>query len=328
MRIIWKAWGLGALIAAGLVLSNGTLLAADAPVVHVSAVVNDGTVRLQIEATGPFEYTTSRPDPDLYVVGLSGVAAGDPPATHTLASNLVMRYRLISYGAGNRAVVNVEILLKKGIEPRFERNGSQELILLVSPGAAVSAPSRPMPSPVTSAIVPIATKSAVASAPARSMSSPAPTAIVPAATKPAVASAPARPIPSPAASTSVRTASKPSGVSYPGAAGAIRQVRLTQNGESTEVSVIGSGPLTYHAMRLQAPDRLVLDFAGSHLETTENRIASSLDPVHEIRMGQFAPETSRVVIDLSQLALYSIKGEGNTVTVSFATKGNPGSHSR
>ena len=52
--------------------------------------------------------------------------------------------------------------------------------------------------------------------------------------------------------------------------------------------------------RLQNPDRLVLDFAGAHLKTSEKHIASNLDPVREIRLAQFSPEISRVVIDLRQ----------------------------
>jgi hypothetical protein len=101
-------------------------------------------------------------------------------------------------------------------------------------------------------------------------------------------------------------------------------VHLTQNGESTEVTIVGSGALTYHALRLQSPDRLVLDFAGSHLSTSENHIPSNLDPVREIRLGQFTPETSRVVIDLLEPVGYGIKSEGDTVTVSFKRLGTPG----
>jgi type IV pilus assembly protein PilQ len=97
----------------------------------------------------------------------------------------------------------------------------------------------------------------------------------------------------------------------------IRQVRLTQNGDQTEVNVIGSGHLTYHATRLYNPDRLVLDFAGSHLKTPEKQIASNLDPVREVRLAQFTPEVARVVIDLRQPAKYNINASGNSVTVAF-----------
>ena len=98
----------------------------------------------------------------------------------------------------------------------------------------------------------------------------------------------------------------------------IREVKLAQNGETTEVNVVGSGHLTYHATRLENPDRLVLDFAGSHLRTPSHQIASNLDPIREIRLAQFTPDVARVVIDLRQPARYNINAEGNSVTVAFA----------
>jgi type IV pilus assembly protein PilQ len=76
--------------------------------------------------------------------------------------------------------------------------------------------------------------------------------------------------------------------------------------------------LTYRSQRLQNPDRLVLDFAGSRLATSEKHVPSNLDPVREIRMAQFSPEVSRVVIDLREPAHYAIHGSGSGVTVSFA----------
>jgi len=68
MRIMWRGWGLTALFAASLILTNGALPANDAPVVHVKAVVKDGAVRLEAQANAPFEYTTYRPSESLYVL--------------------------------------------------------------------------------------------------------------------------------------------------------------------------------------------------------------------------------------------------------------------
>jgi type IV pilus assembly protein PilQ len=98
---------------------------------------------------------------------------------------------------------------------------------------------------------------------------------------------------------------------------AIETVKLGQNGEQTEVNVVGSGKLTYHVTRLQNPERLVLDFSGAHLKTSEKSIASNLDPVRDIRLAQFSPEVSRVVIDLRSPAHYSVNASGNAVTVAF-----------
>ena len=274
MRILWRALGLGALLAAGLVWTNGALRASDLPVVHVKAEVKDGAVRLQADANAPFEYTTYRPSASLYVLDLSGVSAGDPAGARVVASDLVKSYRVITYSSGAKPVVRLEILLAQGVEPKLERQGTEDLTLLVSRAAIGASAVNSMPSPAKATLVPASAKA-----------------------------------------SDVTLAAHES----------IRQVHLVQNGAATEVNISGSGPLTYHSIHLQNPDRLVLDFAGSHLTTTEKQIASNLDPVREIRLAQFSPEVSRVVIDLREPARYSIKGEGSTVTVSFEAKPAAGS---
>jgi len=99
---------------------------------------------------------------------------------------------------------------------------------------------------------------------------------------------------------------------------AIEQVHLAQNGSETDVRISGSGSLEYRALRLQNPERLVLDFQGSRLSAPEKHIASNLDPVREVRLAQFTPEISRVVIDLRESAAYKINKDGNSVIVAFA----------
>ena len=265
MRIMWRGFGLAALVAAGLMWTNGTLSASDAPVVHVKAVVKDGAVRLEAQANGPFEYTTFRPSASLYVLDLSGVSAADPAGDRVVASELVKGYRETSYSAGDKSIVRLEILLAQGLEPRLERTDSQELTLLVSrTGSGDSGSSSP-------SLKQIAAKTADV------------------------------PVPSPSVQ-------------------AIQQVTLSQDGDKTEVNVLGSGPLSYHTSRLQNPDRLVLDFQASHLKTSTRHIASNLDPVREIRLAQFTPEVSRMVIDLRGPARYNISAKGNDVNVAFAAE--------
>jgi type IV pilus assembly protein PilQ len=99
---------------------------------------------------------------------------------------------------------------------------------------------------------------------------------------------------------------------------AIETVKLGQTGQQTEVNVVGNGKLNYHVTRLQNPDRIVLDFSGAHLKTSEKSIASNLDPVRDIRLAQFSPEVSRVVIDLRSPVHYSVNASGNAVTIAFA----------
>ncbi len=260
MRIMWRAWGLGVLLAAGLILSSGAVAGTDAPVVHLNAVVKDGGVQLVAQANGPFDYTVHRPTESLYVIDLSGVAAADPAGARVVSSDLVKSYRVMTYAAGDKPVARVEVLLSEGVEPRVERKDSQQLTLVVARAASAGTALQPLPAPKA----------------------------VPAAK---------------------RAEAGPE---------AIQKVNLVQHGSQTEVAISGSGALIYHALRLRNPDRLVLDFSGSHLRTSENHIPSNLDPVRAIRLAQFTPEVSRVVIDLREPAVYSIKREGNVVTVSFA----------
>jgi type IV pilus assembly protein PilQ len=273
MRIMRRALGLTALVAAALILTSGALRASDGPVVHVKAVVTNGNVTLEARANGPFEYTTYRPSESLYVLDLSGVSAAEPAGARMVASDLVKSYRMLTYAAGKKPVVRLEILLSQGAEPRLERQDSQELTLLVS-----------------------RTDDSGAKA---TITGPAPT---------------VTPI-------SVKTSeNKTAGATFE----AIKQVKLSQNGDSTDVNVVGSGKLTYHAIRLQNPDRLVLDFAGAHLKTSEKQIASNLDPVREIRLAQFSPQVSRIVIDLRQASPYNISSTDSGITVEFAGTNSKG----
>src|ERR1700689_154009 len=158
MRILWRALGLGALLAAGLIWTNGALRASDGPVVHVKAVVKNGTVTLEAEANGPFEYTTYRPSESLYVLDLTGVSAGDPAGARVVASDLVKSYRLITYASGTKPVVRLEILLAQGIEPKLERQGTEDLTLLVGPHTMAA--KAPAAGPAQASLVNASAKSA------------------------------------------------------------------------------------------------------------------------------------------------------------------------
>jgi type IV pilus assembly protein PilQ len=281
MRIMRRAWGLTAFVAAALILTNGALSASDAPVVHVKAVVKDGAVTLEAQANGPFQYTTYRPSESLYVLDLTGVSAGDSSGARVVPSELVKSYRLTTYTSAQKPVVRLEILLRPGIQPRLERTGDHELMLSVSANGNADSSASPIATPSTAAEPPQAKLKPIAAKSSESK---------PAAEK----------------------------------LDAIEQVSLAQVGAQTEVNVIGTSKLTYHVSRLHNPDRVVLDFSGAHLKTSEKNIASNLDPVKEIRLAQFSPEVSRIVIDLRAPAHYNVNSSGNAVTVAFLAEAPAG----
>lgn len=103
----------------------------------------------------------------------------------------------------------------------------------------------------------------------------------------------------------------------------ISQVEIGREGQQTQVRVAGSGRLSYHATRLNNPERLVLDFTGARLAVGRNVISSSLRPVRGVRMSQFAPDVTRVVIDLEQKTAFSVKTEVKSLTVTFTANASP-----
>lgn len=112
----------------------------------------------------------------------------------------------------------------------------------------------------------------------------------------------------------------------------IAQVEIgrSRRGDQTIVRVEGNGRLTCQPLRLNEPERLVLDFPGVRLavrRTFRRGEPSALKPVRGVRLGQFKPSVTRVVIDLESAAAdapYSVKSEGSTVTVAFADSIPPG----
>jgi len=83
------------------------------------------------------------------------------------------------------------------------------------------------------------------------------------------------------------------------------------------VRVTGDGLLSYRAFPLSDPDRLVLDFSGAVVQTEPRQVASDLEPVVGVRLGQFSPDVARVVIDLKKKLPYTLSQASNSVTVAF-----------
>lgn len=105
-----------------------------------------------------------------------------------------------------------------------------------------------------------------------------------------------------------------------GPATAVSRVDVTQVAGQTQVRIEGNGRLEYESMRLRSPERLVLDFAGARPAVQQKTVPVRLEPVQGIRISQFKPGTTRVVIDLGREAAYGIAREENAVVVSFGAQ--------
>jgi len=97
----------------------------------------------------------------------------------------------------------------------------------------------------------------------------------------------------------------------------IQRVEISPREQAIEVRVSGDGPLRYRAFPLSHPDRLVLDFSGAVVQAEPRHVASALEPILGVRLGQFSPDVARVVIDLKQKFPYTMNQGSNFVTVVF-----------
>ena len=95
----------------------------------------------------------------------------------------------------------------------------------------------------------------------------------------------------------------------------ISSVAVTQDPQRAAVRVEGAGRLGVHPVRMQHPERLVLDFSGARLNVQKTSIPGVSAPVRGVRLGQFRPDVARVVIDLTASAPYQIAHEGDAIVV-------------
>ena len=95
----------------------------------------------------------------------------------------------------------------------------------------------------------------------------------------------------------------------------ISSVAVTQDPQRAAVRVEGAGRLDVHPVRMQNPERLVLDFSGARLNVQKTSIPGVSAPVRGVRLGQFRPDVARVVIDLTTTAPYQIAHEGDAIVV-------------
>ena len=101
------------------------------------------------------------------------------------------------------------------------------------------------------------------------------------------------------------------------ASAVISSVAITQAPQRASVRVEGEGRLDVHALRMQNPERLVLDFSGARLALDKTIIPGTSEPVRDVRLGQYRPNVARVVVDLTTVSPYQISRDGSAVVVFF-----------
>ena len=98
-------------------------------------------------------------------------------------------------------------------------------------------------------------------------------------------------------------------------AAVISSVAVTQDMQRAAVRVEGAGHLDVHPVRMQNPERLVLDFAGARMNVQKSSIPGVSAPVRAVRMAQYKPDVARVVIDLTNSAPFQIAHDGSAIVI-------------
>src|SRR5271169_6733371 len=101
------------------------------------------------------------------------------------------------------------------------------------------------------------------------------------------------------------------------ASAVISSVAITQAPQRASVRVEGEGRLDAHVLRMQNPERFVLDFSGARLAVDKTVVPGVSEPVRDVRLGQYRPNVARVVVDLTGVSPYQISHDGTAVVVLF-----------
>src|SRR3990172_9967295 len=105
----------------------------------------------------------------------------------------------------------------------------------------------------------------------------------------------------------------------------ITQVTVKVFGDTVQLSVIGTGPLTYKTLQLSNPPRLVIDLPGAIVDPAVPPLVEvDKGGVARVRVGQFGekPPMVRVAVDLDSPLPFTLATSSPTVLVAkFAARG-------
>jgi hypothetical protein len=107
------------------------------------------------------------------------------------------------------------------------------------------------------------------------------------------------------------------------AAATVRHVAVLGAGNSVEVEIMTSQPMTPATQVVTGPDRLVIDFPNATPGSGLHNLAIDRGAVKGIRVGLFSanPPVTRVVVDLKTQQPFQVFTSGKTVMVKLAAGG-------
>src|SRR5207253_4076354 len=106
----------------------------------------------------------------------------------------------------------------------------------------------------------------------------------------------------------------------------IRNSSVVRGKDSVDVEITGSGAMTPKAMKLSAPDRVVLDVMNS-VPMRRQQIDVNSGDVKAVRMARYQenPPVTRIVVDMAASRDYEVVPSGNKLTLKLHNAGNAAS---
>jgi type IV pilus assembly protein PilQ len=120
----------------------------------------------------------------------------------------------------------------------------------------------------------------------------------------------------PAAETAVAPAAVPVAGEGAGAAKVVQSVKATGSKEGAKVVIAADGAMKPNAFMIEGK-KLVIDIEGTKSRVRPTTIPVRKGGLDKVRVGQFKPQTVRVVLDLTKTMEYTVTPEGNTLVVAL-----------
>ena len=98
----------------------------------------------------------------------------------------------------------------------------------------------------------------------------------------------------------------------------VRRVATTGEGANLAVDITGDGAMdSYKAFRLDNPARLVVDIKGVKNRVAKPAVDVNNGAVRKVRVAQFAPDVTRIVLDLTGKTEYAVTPAGDRLRITF-----------
>jgi len=95
----------------------------------------------------------------------------------------------------------------------------------------------------------------------------------------------------------------------------IRDISVDHDADSLNIEISGSGPMTARTMKLEHPDRVVVDIPNSLLQGHSRDIAVNNGDVKSVRAARYDAGVTRIVLDMAQMHEVQVVPEGNKLVV-------------